>query len=164
MKTKLQKNKLIIIFLIVSIILNFALIYFHFINKNCVEVQEVLFTETKKDFNSEKKYYATIDYNKFKKLFKSEKLSTIAVLDNSSNTHDKFIELINSISYYKSTKIYLLETSKLSKKNEVSFFEIDERFKELETNYIITVSKGKVVSVTTFENTKLNVLIERIGE
>ena len=117
MKTKLQKNKLIIIFLIVSIILNFALIYFHFINKNCVEVQEVLFTETKKDFNSEKKYYATIDYNKFKKLFKSEKLSTIAVLDNSSNTHDKFIELINSISYYKSTKIYLLETSKLSKKS-----------------------------------------------
>ena len=164
MKTKLHNNKLIIIFLVFSIIVNFILVYLQLREHNNIETQEVLFTETKKDFNSEKKYYATIDYNKFKKIFKSDKLTTIAVLDNSSNTHDKFIELINNVAYYKSTKIYLLETSKLSKKNEVAFFEIDDRFKELETNYIITVNKGKVISITTFESTKLNVMIERIGE
>ena len=72
--------------------------------------------------------------------------------------------MINKTAYYKNTKIYLLELSKLSKKNEVSFYEIDERFKELESNYIITVSNNEILSITTFDNSKINLIIEGLGE
>ena len=85
-------------------------------------------------------------------------------MDNSSNTYNKFIEMINKLSYYKSTKIYLLELSKLSKKDEISFLEIDNHLKELETNYIITIKNKQIISITTFDNDNINFIIEGLGE
>ena len=124
----------------------------------------MIYKETKKDYNKENKYYANIKYKKFEELWKSNKISTIAIVDNSTTTYNKFIEMINKLAYYKNTKIYLLETSKLSKKEEIKFFDLNKKFSELETNYIITISNKKIVSVTTFNNEKLNEIIEGIGE
>lgn len=166
-KTKSNK-KITIIFIVVLLLLilsNISLIVsYSKINQEELIVEEVLFTKTDKKFNSKKKYYASIKYTKFKKLLKKDEVSTIAIVDNSSNTYDKFIEMINLTSYHKSTKIYLLETSKLSKKEEKSFYNIDERLKDLETNYIISVSNGEIISITTFENSKINKIIEGLGE
>ena len=52
----------------------------------------------------------------------------------------------------------------LSKKNEVSFYNLDNRFKNLESNYIITVSNKKILSITTFNNDELSKIIEGLGE
>ena len=128
------------------------------------EVQEVLFVPTKEEYNADKKYYATLKYSKFKKLYKGEKVTTIAIVDNTSSTYDKFIEMINKTSYYKNTKIYLLKVNKLSKKDEVAFYNLDNRFKNLESNYIITVSNKKILSITTFNNDELSKIIEGLGE
>jgi len=68
------------------------------------------------------------------------------------------------MSYYKNTKMYLLEINKLSRKNEIAFYNLDDRLRDLETNYIITVSNNKIISITTFENTELNKIIEGLGE
>jgi hypothetical protein len=128
------------------------------------EVQEVLFVPTKEEYSANKKYYATLKYSKFKKLYKGEKVTTIAIVDNTSSTYDKFIEMINKTSYYKNTKIYLLKVNKLSKKDEVAFYNLDNRFKNLESNYIITISNKKILSITTFNNDELSKIIEGLGE
>ena len=120
--------------------------------------------KTKEDFKQDKKYYANIKYKKFSELWKSEDISTIAIIDNSSNTYNKFIKMINKIAYYKNTKIYLLEISKLSKKDEVKFYEKDNRLSELNSNYIITISNKKILTITTFETEELNKIIEGLGE
>jgi hypothetical protein len=129
-----------------------------------VDTQEILFKETQEEFNAEKKYYATLKYKKFKSLYKGKKVTTIAIVDNSSSTYNKFIEMINKTAYYKNTKIYLLKVNKLSKKNEKSFYNLDDRFKDLESNYIITVSNKKILSITTYDKDQLNKLIEGLGE
>lgn len=129
-----------------------------------IDTQEILFTKTEEKFKIDKKYYATLKYSKFKSLYKSDKITTIAIVDNSTSTYNKFIEMINKTAYYKSTKIYLLKINKLSKKNEVAFYNLDDRLKDLESNYIITVSKKKILSITTFDNQELNKIIEGLGE
>lgn len=162
------KNRTIFLLITIIVLLFISNIYFICsylnIDKDNITTEEVLFTKVEGSFDSKKKYYATIKYKKFKTLYKSNKVSTIAVIDNSSNTHDKFIEMINKTSFYKHTKIYLLEVSKLSKKDEVSFYELDERLSALETNYIITISNNKILSITTFDNEQLNKIVEGIGE
>lgn len=127
-------------------------------------IEEVLYKETQKKYDNNKKYYTNINYKKLKKLFKKDDLITIAIIDNSSNTYNNFIEMINKISYYKSTKIYLLELSKLSNKDEISFFELDNRLKKLESNYIISIKNKKIISITTFDNANINFIIEGLGE
>ena len=122
-------------------------------------IEEVLYKETQKKYDNNKKYYTNINYKKLKKLFKKDDLITIAIIDNSSNTYNNFIEMINKISYYKSTKIYLLELSKLSNKDEISFFELDNRLKELESNYIISIKNKKIISITTFDNANINFIL-----
>lgn len=129
-----------------------------------IDTQEILFTKTEEEFDLEKKYYATLKYSKFKSLYKSDKVTTIAIVDNSTSTYNKFIEMINKTAYYKNTKIYLLKVNKLSKKNEIAFYNLDDRLKELKTNYIITVSNKKILSITTFDNQELNTIIEGLGE
>lgn len=168
-KTKKKKTNysyiICITIIIILLISNIYLIYsYKNINKEDKVIEEVLFTKTEDNYNPDKKYYATISYNKFKSLYKSNKITTIAVIDNTSNTHEKFKELINKTAYYKSTKIHLLEVNKLSRKNEIAFYDLDERLPELESNYIITVSNNKIISITSFENTELNKLIEGLGE
>ena len=101
-----------------------------------------------------------ISYSQYNKLLKNKEVFTLAVIDNSSNTYDKFLELINKLAFFKNTKIYLLETSKLSKKNIVSFYNLDERLSSLESNYIISIFNKKVVSITEFNNEDLINLIK----
>lgn len=127
-------------------------------------IEEVLFTKTEDPFNKEEKYYATINFKTFTKLYKSSDISTIAIIDNTSRTRTKFIEMINKMSFYNHTKIYLLELSKISKKNEIAFYDYDERLKNLGSNYLLTVSNNKIISITTFSNEDINVIIEGIGE
>lgn len=167
-KKKQQKNKInlltivIIVFLILTnIILLSACLT---LKEKDKDTQEVLYTLTKEEFNPKKKYYATLKYNKFKSLYKSKKITTIAIVDNSTTTYNKFIEMINKTAYYKSTKVNLLRINKLSKKDLVAFYNLDDRFKELDTNYIITVSNKKILSITTFNNQELNKIIEGLGE
>lgn len=168
-KKKTKNNHYInLIFLCTILILsttNVLLLYKYLnVDKEIKVTQEVLFKETNEDFNDDNKYYASIKYKKFNELLKDNKVSTIAIVDNSSKTYNKFIEMINKLSYYKNTKIYLLEISSLSKKNEIKFYETDERLNELESNYIITVSNNNIISITTFENSDINLIIEGIGE
>lgn len=168
-KKKTKNNHYInLIFLCTILILSTTnvLILYKYLNvdKEIKVTQEVLFKETNKEYNEKDKYYASIKYKKFNTLLKDDEISTIAIVDNSSNTYKKFIEMINKISYYKNTKIYLLEISSLSKKNEIKFYETDERLNDLESNYIITVSNNHIISITTFENSDINLIIEGIGE
>ena len=165
---KPNNNKVIILFICIIIVLIISNIYFISIynkaNKEDKITQEILFREKDEDYQDNKKYYATISYKKFKKLYKDENITTIAILDNTTNTHDKFIEMINKIAYYKNTRIYLLEINKLSKKNTIAFYELDERLSSLETNYILSVSNNQILSITTFTNDKLNKIVEGLGE
>lgn len=165
-----QKNNhsfkmLLRIFVILIIISNIFLFtaYNHAIKEKTI-TEEIIYKETSKDYNEEEKYYANIKYKKFSDLWKSNELSTIAIVDNSSPTYNKFIKMINKIAYYKNTKIYLLETSKLSKKDEIKFYDLNENFSKLETNYLLTISNKKIISITEFNNDELNKIIERIGE
>lgn len=158
-------NILLIIIIITLVLSNiYLIISYKNLNKEDYIIEEVLFTETSKEFNSNTKYYASIKYKKFDSLWKSNEVSTIAVVDNSSTTYNKFIQMINKTAYYKNTKIYLLETSKLPKKDELKFYEKDKRLSELESNYIITVSNKKIISITTFDNNELNKVIEGLGD
>lgn len=164
---KFQINKLIILLICIIIILIISNIYFlklYCNNQDDVITEIVFYKETEDKYNEDKKYYATINYKKFKKLIKSDEITTIAVLDNTTNTHDKFLEMINKTAYYTNTKIYLLEVNKLSKKNTIAFYEIDERLSNLETNYIISTSNNEILSITTFDNAKLNKIVEGLGE
>lgn len=167
-KKNTLKNKTNIIYIAIITILVIANICFlwAYISTDKEEkiVEEVLFKEAEGEFNADKKYYATLSYTKFKKLYKADSITTIAVVDNSTNTHDKFIEMINKTAYYKNTKIYLLEINKLSKKNSIAFYDLDERLSTLETNYIISVSNNKILSITTFDNERLNKIVEGLGE
>lgn len=167
-KKKQQKNKInlvtivIIVFLILTnIILLSACLT---LKDKDIDTQEVLYTLTEEEYSPDKKYYTTLKYSKFKSLYKSKKVTTIAIVDNSTSTYNKFIEMINKTAYYKSTKIQLLRINKLSKKDLVAFYNLDDRFKELETNYLITVSNKKILSITTFDNQELNKIIEGLGE
>lgn len=120
-------------------------------------------TERKKDdskYSDSQKNYKEINYKTFKKLYKGKESATIAVVDNTSNTYDKFIEFINKTSYYNDLNINLLITSKLSKKNLVDFYELDDRFADLESNYIIVVKNNKVLALVELSNVDLVDLIE----
>ena len=165
-KKQQNKNNLVIIVIIVFLIVTNLIILSACLTlkDKDIETQEILYTLTTEEFKPEKKYYATIKYSNFKKLYKSKKVTTIAIVDNSTTTYNKFIEMINKTAYYKHTKIQLLKVNKLSKKDLAAFYNIDDRFKYLDTNYIITVSNKKILSITTFDNQELNKTIEGLGE
>ncbi len=166
---KLKKNTIIFILLIV-VVLILLTVNIYLFNEIAQDKDKVIVTEefvyekVEGDFDKDKTYYKSINYSKFKKYFKSDKLRIVAVIDNSSNTYNKFLEVLNKIAYYRRTNIYLLETSKLSNKNAAEFYNIDDRFKDLESNYIITIRNNKVLSLTTFDNEYLNKLEEGLGE
>lgn len=168
-KKKKSNKKLSIFYIIVSIIIIILLtINVLFINKYLKEdkriIEEVQYTITEGEYNPDTKYYSTLNYKNFKKVYKKKKVSTIAIIDNSSKTYNMFLELINKISFYKSTKIQLLDISKLSRKNEIDFYNLDERLPRLNTNYLITVSNNKILSVTTFTEEDLITIVKGIGE
>ena len=166
---KSNKSKILCIILTIIIIL-LIISNIYFINKNKTTKEDIIVNEeyvyekVEGTYDVNKKYYKSINYSKFKTYLKEDKLRTIAVIDNSSNTYSKFLQTINKIAFYRRINIYLLETSKLSNKNEIAFYEIDDRFKELGSNYIMTVRDDKILSITTFENEYLNIFEEGIGE
>lgn len=162
-KTKHKLPLLIItIMLVISIILNVILL----INYNTTNNNDILEIDNtgkiEGTFDSNIKYYTEIVPKKFKKVITQDRTITIAVVDNTSLTHDKFVELINKISFYKNSNIYLLEISKLSKKNEIYFYELDDRLKELESDYIITLNNEKVISITEFDSEDINIILENL--
>ncbi len=160
----IEKITLIII-IIILVISNIYFIYKSYqTSKQSIINEENIYEKIDDKYDKNKKYYKTINYKTFIHYFEGSNLKTIAVIDNSSNTYEKFLETINKISFYKRTNIYLLETSKLSKKNEISFYEIDERLSTLKSDYLITVKEEKILSLTSFDNINLNLIEEGIGE
>lgn len=166
-----KHNKVIMLYVILIIILLILVVSnVYFINKLSNQqdegyiTEEYVYEKIEGSYDKNKEYYKRIKYSKFKKYLKSDKERVIAVLDNSSNTYNKFLEVINKIAYYRRINIYLLETSKLSNKDVIAFYNIDERFKELNSNYIMVVRNNKILSITTFNNEYLNKFEEGIGE
>jgi len=124
----------------------------------------VYFKPTKENYKDNKKYYANISFKKFKKLYKSNKISTVAIIDSKSDVSNMFIKMINKMAYYKSTKIYILQINKLSRKDEISFYNMDEQLGKIDSNYIITVSGSNIISVTTFDEERINAIEKELGE
>ena len=161
--SKNKKNKIIITLVIVALFIGNILLLCRMITleKNIKKDSEFVYkVEIKGKYNSAKKYYMPISFGEYNKLLKKKELFTLAVIDNSSNTYNKFLELVNKIAFYKNTKIYLLDTSKLSKKNTVLFYNLDDRLSSLESNFIINVYNKKIISITEFNNEDLINLIK----
>ena len=111
-------------------------------------------------YNSDKKYYKEIDFKELKKLYTGKEVATIAITDNASSTYERFVEYINKKAYYEKTNINLIEISKLSKKNEIAFYDLDERFSKLESDYLIVVKDNKILEIVQISKEDLNSLIE----
>ena len=47
-------------------------------------------------------------------------------------------------------------------KNEIYFYELDDRLKELESDYIITLNNEKVISITEFDSEDINIILENL--
>lgn len=114
------------------------------------------------DYNENKKYYKEINYNKFKKLYKKDAVYNVAVIDNTSNTYNSYLSLLNHVAYYKSTNIFVLDLSKLSKKNNIAFYEIDERLSKIEGNYMITTKDSEIIAITEIEPSQIGSLIKEM--
>ena len=162
-KKKIKKIVNKIPYLII-VLLSISNIYF--INRGnkeeSTQVEEIVFyqKETKENYNEKKKYYQTITYNKFNTLFKKNEVYTFAIVDSTSNTYNSFMTLVNQVTYYKGVKIFVLDISELSKKNNVAFLDIDERLANLESNYIITTKKKKIISLTEIESSAIGTLVK----
>ena len=109
-----------------------------------------------------KKTNKKITFKDFKKMFKEEKLYTIAITDKNSNTHDIFIKLINTMSTKNHTNIYILDIGKMSKKELAKFYNLNSRFKELDSNYVIKTYKSIILEESTFDLNHLNILVDNI--
>lgn len=92
-----------------------------------------------------------INYKKFTKLYNSKQVYTIAITSNYSNISQSFNKLINIMSISDNKKIYILNISKLSKKDKAKYYNLNKRFKELDTDYIIKTYNKKIIQETTFD-------------
>ena len=160
-KKRLSRKNFFLTFLIICLIVLNIYTFYKYQTKKSAECTPCL-TDIKLDseYNKDNKYYKEIKFSEFKKLYNGKSIATIAVTDNSSQTHDMFVEYINKKAYYERTNINLIELSKLSKKNEVAFYNLNDRFSKLESDYIILVSDGKIISVIEFSKSDLNSLVE----
>ena len=158
---KINKISLILIFFL--LVSNIILINTHSINEELDE-EIVYFKPTEDEYNAKTKYYAEIGFKKFKKLYKANTVTTIAVVDSKSNISESFIKTINKMAYYKSTKIYVVKLNKFTTKQEAEFYNLDDRLSKLDSNYIITVNNSKIISVTTFDEEKINIIEKALGE
>lgn len=168
--SKKQSNKIkkrtlyiIIIILLISNIFFFSKGITH---KPEQQIEEFTFYQkcTELKYKESKKYYKNIDYSKFKKMYNKKSVYNIAIVDSTSNTYNSFLTLINHIAYYKSTNIFTLDISKLSKKNSVEFYEIDERLSEVDGNYLMTINNKKVISITEIEQSEISTLIKEMEQ
>ena len=160
-------KKIIIIFSIIVLCLIISNIFLLYKCNHIKEIEineKVILRSPEAEFDANTEYFNNISYKNLKKLLKKEKTYTLAIIDKSSNTYNKFKEMINKISFYKNTEIYMLELNKLSKKDTIAFYELDESLSKLNNNYIITIKKDKVLSITTFEQEKINEIIEEMEQ
>ena len=159
-----SKHKLIfVIILIILLVLvcsNIIYMYKYYHIKPKENVLETVIFNNDSNYDENNKYYTEINYKKFSSLLKQDKLSAVAIIDNSSKTYNRFLETINYIAYRNKKNIYVLELSKLSKKNEISFYEVDDRLKDIDSDYIIGIANDKVVSITNFNQEDLTYIIE----
>ncbi|MGN1337564.1 MAG: hypothetical protein ACI4WW_03725 [Candidatus Coprovivens sp.] len=163
-KKYLQDKKIIIIFFIniLLIISNvFLIINYCSETKEELVINKIIFDKSK-DYDASTIYYTKINYKQYKKIISQKKISTIAIIDNSSKTYNKFLEMINKISYYNNSNIYLFDTSKLSKKEQIEFFELDERLKDLNSDYIVQIKNNKIISVISYDTEELNNIVNYI--
>lgn len=159
-----ELNKISIILIFFLLVSNIILINTHSLNDVEESEEIVYFKETTEDYNKDTKYYATIKYKKFKKLYKAKSLTTIAIIDSKSNVSEMFIEMLNKMAFYKNTKIYTMQLNKLSNKQLIEFYDLDDRLSKLEDNYILMVSDNKILSITTFDEDNINIIEKEIGE
>ena len=163
MTKKTLTRKTVIQFLIIILLLGTNIFTYYKYKTKSNPACELCLTEiedTEGKFNADKKYYKEIGFSEFKKLYSSKDIATIAVTDNASTTHEKFIEYINKKAYYEKANINLIELSKLSKKNEVAFYDLDERLSKLDSDYIIVVRNNTILEITQISREDLNNLIE----
>ena len=163
---KFLKKRIPIIIIIVLIISNVFFISKSFEETPEVETEEFVFYQkcTEMNYKEKKKYYKEIDYKKFKKLYKQNKINNVAIIDNTSPTYKSYLTLLNHIAYYKGTNIFVLDLSKLSKKNSVEFYEMDERLSTIEGNYMITTKKKEVIAITEIEPSEIGSLIKEMEQ
>jgi len=105
-----------------------------------------------------------INYKKFIKFFNSKKVYTIAITSDYSNTSIAFRKLINTMSINNNKKIYILNISKLSKKDKAKYYNLNKKFKELDTDYIIKSYNKKIIQETTFDKEHIIDLINSYKE
>ena len=112
----------------------------------------------------------------------------IAVIDNTSNTYDSYLSLLNHVAYYKSTNIFVLDLSKLSKlifnssfTNGInlsitssyttlyfdamtfSLFAIySSSLSKIEGNYMITTKDSAIIAITEIEPSQIGSLIKEM--
>ena len=161
-KQKKLINKLMILLVVLLSISNI-----YFINKSNKKiesnnVEEIVFyqKESKENYNEKKKYYKEITYSKFNSMYKKNEIYNFAIVDSTSNTYNSFLTLINQITYNKGLNLFVLDLSKLSKKNNVTFLDIDDRLANLESNYLITTKQKKIISLTEIENSQIGALVK----
>ena len=108
MQKKVVKNLIVSFVIILLIICNITL-WMKYKNKHVEEeIRNYTVNKNGEQYSKETKYYNAINYNNLKTMLKKDEVITLAVIDNSSNTYDKFLEMINKIAFYKNTNIYLL--------------------------------------------------------
>jgi len=161
-KKRLKKQKKFLIFIIILLLILDLVLLIKYINKGNEKQPEPEIIHIIAKYDNSKMYYSQLTYADFKKLYKSNKLSYIAVTDKSSGTYGEYIELINRYSFNNNRKIYLLEKNKLSTNDLKAFYEIDERLEQLETNYFILVKDNKIITITEFKDETLDVIIQSL--
>jgi len=155
-------NKWIILFIvIIFILLGFIIYKIEHITPS-IENNIVYNVTTKGKYDKDKLYYNELTYKKFNSLMKEDKVYTIAVVDNSSNIKELFLEYVNKLNYKNSLNISVLNVSKLNKKDELKFYDIDPRFKNLGSNYIVVIKNKKVISITEYDKESINILINSL--
>lgn len=164
MVKKKQTKYVYIGIILILIITNMCLAISYYHRDIQETIQEIKYIPTKEEYNNKEKYYEKIDYKRLNKILKDNKVHTIAVVNNNSSTALKYRELINKTAYYNRIKICLIDTNSLSKKELISFYEIDERLSKQDDNYIITIKNNKILSITTFELDKINEIIKEMGD
>lgn len=164
MNIKIIKKYLPLIIIILLVMTNIYFIFFDKKETITQEPEEIVFYQkcTNMNYKENKKYYKEINYKKFKSFYKKNEIYTIAIIDNTSNTYKSYLSLINHMAYYKSTNIFVLDISKLSKKDNIAFYEIDDRLSKIKGNYIITIKKKKIISITEFEPSQIGSLIKEM--
>ena len=152
MPKRILHDKKLIILSIINIVLLISLIFITIKYCNNNEKEIVIkknVYELKEGYDPSKVYYQKINYKQFKKMSLKDEVYNIAIIDKQS--------------FYKNSNIYLLEISKLSKKEEILFYEFDDRLKELNSDFIITIKNKEIISIITFNTSYLNSIVDSIS-